>query len=91
LVSCVGWTSNNELFSISDDKQILRWSGDGDLLGTVSKFDIPSKEQSVFATDMAWSPVAPGKGQNSADTFVVAASDGSLSSCRKLLHMQQKW
>ena len=35
----MGWTSNNELYTVADDKLLLNWSGDGALLGTVGKFE----------------------------------------------------
>lgn len=80
-MSCVGWTSDNEVFSIADDKSILRWSADGELLGTVGTFDpqVPgSEEVTVFATDMKWFPPPPGKGQTVADTYVVGGTNGNL-------------
>lgn len=81
-MSCVGWTSNNELYSISDDKKINRWSGDGDLLGLVTKFDPSSKANesaNVCATQLQWLPSAPGKGQTIADMFVVGGTDGKIT------------
>jgi intraflagellar transport protein 80 len=75
----VGWTGNNELYSISDDKQIIKWSGEGDFIQTVSKFEPNATKKdslSVFVTDLAWIPVAPGKGQGTAEIFVVGATDG---------------
>ncbi|KAJ2996367.1 Intraflagellar transport protein 80 [Globomyces sp. JEL0801] len=81
LVTCVGWTQDNELYSVSDDKTILKWSGDGDLLSTVTTFNPSGKlvdddDPKVSVTDLKWFPASPGKGQMSADTFVVGGTDG---------------
>lgn len=84
-VSCVGWTSDNELFSVADDKSILRWSGDGELLASVGNFDPKSAENdaTVYATDLKWFPPPPGKGQTVADTYVVGGTDGKFYICAK--------
>lgn len=74
LASCVGWTGNNELFSIGDDKKIMLWSGEGDFLSLVNTFD-PTQNDDVYVTDMQWLPVAPGSKQFS-DVYCVAATDG---------------
>ncbi|KAI8802527.1 WD40-repeat-containing domain protein [Cladochytrium replicatum] len=43
IVSCVGWTGNNELFSCGDDRKIHRWSSDGEHLGSLNNtlFEVP--------------------------------------------------
>ncbi|TPX54497.1 hypothetical protein PhCBS80983_g05895 [Powellomyces hirtus] len=83
IVTSVGWTSNNELFSIGDDRKILRWSGDGDSLGgvTTTLFDKPKNGSTaeVDATEMHWVPVAPGKGgQVGAEVFALGGTDGKF-------------
>jgi intraflagellar transport protein 80 len=64
----------------------VRWSSAGELLETVTKFD-PSegrnKESIVYITDMAWFPLTPGKGQTSANTFVICGTDGYFYICTK--------
>ena len=55
-VNCLGWTSNSELFSLSDDKKVLKWSSEGEPQGQVSTFE-PSKgtnEAIVYPVDMHW-------------------------------------
>ncbi|KAJ3314721.1 Intraflagellar transport protein 80 [Boothiomyces sp. JEL0838] len=94
VVSCVGWTSNNELYSISDDKKINRWSGDGDLLGLVTKFDPSSKANesaNVCATQLQWLPSAPGKGQTIADMFVVGGTDDKVVEAHKGAILSLSW
>ncbi|KAI9202562.1 WD40-repeat-containing domain protein [Polychytrium aggregatum] len=99
LVTCVGWTSNNELFSCGDDQQMLRWSGDGEHLGAVpialfSKSKTlaaaqkagpsPEAQGSLYFTDIQWFPVAPSKGSSiGADLFVAAGTDGKFHLCTK--------
>ncbi len=84
MVASVGWTGNNELFSIGDDKSILRWSGEGEFLGNISLIDPNNKNSdnntTFYITDMKWFPPPPGKGQTVADTFVAGGSDGNLKS-----------
>ena len=60
----------------SDDKKILKWSGDGEARGLVTAFE-PSKTESVYITDMHWFPAAPGKGQAASDVYVTGGSDGT--------------
>ncbi|KAJ3020204.1 Intraflagellar transport protein 80 [Thoreauomyces humboldtii] len=82
IVTCLGWTSNNELFSIGDDRKIFRWSGDGDPLGPVPTLLFDSPKSDVDATEMHWVPVAPGKGQT-AEVFALGGTDGKFYLCSK--------
>ncbi|OAJ40437.1 hypothetical protein BDEG_24171 [Batrachochytrium dendrobatidis JEL423] len=85
IVTCVGWTSNNELYSVSDDRKIMKWSGDGDSLGILTTFE-PAQEDTLppaYITDMHWFPIAPKKGQSSSDIYVVGATDGKFYICTR--------
>jgi len=37
MVTAVGWSSNNELLSVGDDKAIHRWAMDGESMGKVTQ------------------------------------------------------
>ncbi|PIK37913.1 putative intraflagellar transport protein [Apostichopus japonicus] len=73
LVSCVAWTTSEELYSCSDDHQILKWNLVSDETSTLAK--LPNE---IYATDIHFFPRAlGGKGkQSQADVFVLAATDG---------------
>ena len=69
----------------SDDNQIIKWSPDGDYLGVATTFNANASlskgktEESaspVYITEFQWSPTAPGKGQSSAESYVIGATDG---------------
>ncbi|KAJ8030563.1 Intraflagellar transport protein 80-like [Holothuria leucospilota] len=75
LVSCVAWTTSEELYSCSDDHQILRWNLLSDETTTLAK--LPNE---IYATDIHFFPRGlGGKGkQTQADVFVLAATDGKF-------------
>lgn len=75
LVSCVGWGSATELYSIGDDHQILKWdfqTGDTSLVVQLPKDN--------YATDVHWFPQGAGskKQSNQSDLFVLACTDGTF-------------
>jgi len=53
LVSCVGWTSPEEVYSAGDDHQILRWN----LLTSESSLVVKLNDD-VYPTDMPARPLA---------------------------------
>jgi len=55
------------LYTCSDDKQILKWSQDGEMLGKIASVD-------AFVTSLAW---APNAGRRST-IFALACTDGSV-------------
>jgi intraflagellar transport protein 80 len=67
IVSCVGWTSGGELFSVSDDYTMLKWDINGEPESKVMDIDVP-------VMDMDWLP--SGKGAN--EVLALACSDGSF-------------
>jgi len=74
LVSCVGWTSPDEVYSAADDHQILRWN----LLTNESSL-VMKLPDDVFPTDMHWFPKAgSSKKGNASDVFALSSTDGKL-------------
>ena len=71
MVTGVGWTPSNELYSVSDDKSILKWGLDGESESKlVDNLD-------VFVTDMKWLTSVRG-GNVTAEVFVIGCSDGTF-------------
>lgn len=72
LVSCVGWTTADELYSCSEDHQILRWN-----LLTNETVLVVKLPEDIYPLDLHWFPKAVGgKKQNQAEIFVLTSSDG---------------
>ncbi|XP_072180610.1 intraflagellar transport protein 80 homolog [Diadema setosum] len=73
LVSCVAWTTSEELYSCSDDHQILRWNLLSDETSSLAK--LPND---IYATDIHFFPRGlGGKGkQSQSDVFVLTSTDG---------------
>lgn len=67
-MSTVGWSNNNELYSVSDDMTMQKW----DINGEPEKDPIMEVEQPVLAMD--W--LAAAKGQN--ELLAIGCSDGSF-------------
>ena len=78
LVSCVAWTTSEELYSCGDDHQILKWKRLSDETSVVAK--LPSE---IYATDIHFFPKSlSGKGkQPHSDIFVLSSADGELYVC----------
>ena len=75
LVSCVGWTSPEEVYSAGDDHQILKWN----LLTNESSLLVKLNDD-VYPTDMQWFPKAGASKKGSAsDVFALSSTDGELS------------
>lgn len=71
-MSCVGWTTADELYSCSEDHQILRWN----LLTNETTLVVKLPED-IYPLDLHWFPKAVGgKKQNQAEIFVLTSSDG---------------
>lgn len=49
IATSLAWSSDSQLLSCSDDKQIFRWSSDGERVGTA--LSVP-----VFVTSASWFP-----------------------------------
>ena len=80
LVSCVGWTTADELYSCSDDHQIMKWN----LLNGETTLVVKLPDD-IYPIDLHWFPKSlGGKRQIQADNFVLTSSDGKLS-CKYVL------
>lgn len=64
----MSWNGNNELYSVSDDMSLWRWSVDG-----VPEAKVCGIE--VNATDMHWFPIRNSRAAG-ADVFVLSCTDG---------------
>uniref|UniRef100_A0A8D0HV40 Intraflagellar transport protein 80 homolog n=1 Tax=Sphenodon punctatus TaxID=8508 RepID=A0A8D0HV40_SPHPU len=74
LVSCVGWTTADELYSCSDDHQIIKWN-----LLTTETIQIAKLPDDIYPIDLHWFPKSVGgKKQPQAESFVLTSSDGIL-------------
>uniref|UniRef100_A0A673GH61 Uncharacterized protein n=1 Tax=Sinocyclocheilus rhinocerous TaxID=307959 RepID=A0A673GH61_9TELE len=74
LVSCVGWTSADELYSCSDDHHILRWN----LLTNDTSVLVKLQDQ-IYPLDLHWLPKSvSGKKQAGAESFALTSTDGKL-------------
>nr|XP_057935123.1 intraflagellar transport protein 80 homolog isoform X3 [Doryrhamphus excisus] len=74
LVSCIGWTAADELYSCSDDHQILRWN----LLTNETSLVVKLPED-FYPIDLHWFPkTVGGKKQTSAEIFVLTSTDGKF-------------
>lgn len=75
LVSCVGWTSADELYSCSDDHQILRWN-----LLTNDTSVLVKLQDEIYPIDLHWFPkTVSGKKQAVAEIFALTSTDGKTS------------
>ncbi|NXC85112.1 IFT80 protein, partial [Cercotrichas coryphoeus] len=80
LVSCVGWTTADELYSCSDDHQIMKWNPVTSETARVVK--LPDE---VYPLDLHWFPRGTGgKKQSQAESFVLTSSDGKFHLISKL-------
>lgn len=72
LVSCVGWTTADELYSCSEDHQILKWN----LLTNETSLVVKLPEE-LYPVDLHWFPkTIGGKKQNLNEIFVLTSTDG---------------
>ena len=69
LVSCVGWTTPDEVYSGADDHNVNKWS----LLSNESSIMIKLPED-IFPTDMHWTPKVQGK--KGFETVALCSTDG---------------
>uniref|UniRef100_A0A8C7L7T0 Intraflagellar transport 80 homolog (Chlamydomonas) n=1 Tax=Oncorhynchus kisutch TaxID=8019 RepID=A0A8C7L7T0_ONCKI len=80
LVSCVGWTTADELYSCSEDHQILRWN----LLTSETSLVVKLQED-LFPIDLHWFPkTVGGKKQAQAEIFVLTSTDGKFHLASKM-------
>ncbi|NXW81335.1 IFT80 protein, partial [Hirundo rustica] len=80
LVSCVGWTTADELYSCGDDHQLMRWNPVTSEAARVVKLP-----DDVYPIDLHWFPRGiGGKKQSQAESFVLTSSDGKFHLISKL-------
>ncbi|KAJ6669441.1 hypothetical protein lerEdw1_008251 [Lerista edwardsae] len=74
LVSCVGWTTADELYSCSDDHQIMKWN-----LLSGETTQVVKLPDDIYPIDLHWFPKnVGGKRQTQAESFVLTSSDAHL-------------
>ncbi|ESP00252.1 hypothetical protein LOTGIDRAFT_225973 [Lottia gigantea] len=77
LVSCVGWTTPDEVFSCADDHQILKWN----LIGNHETSNIMTLPKDCYPTGMHWFPKTSSGGgskKSVSDVFVLTSTDGKF-------------
>ncbi|XP_078102173.1 intraflagellar transport protein 80 homolog isoform X2 [Sander vitreus] len=80
LVSCVGWTTADELYSCSEDHQILKWN----LLTSETSLVVKLPEE-MYPIDLHWFPkTVGGKKQNQTEIFVLTSTDGKFHLTSKI-------
>ena len=72
MVTAVGWTSSNELYSCSDDNTVFLWDMNGDPVSSPFTLETP-------VTAMSWQPAARG----SSETLALSCTDGSFKILNK--------
>uniref|UniRef100_A0A1A7YHY2 Intraflagellar transport 80 homolog n=1 Tax=Iconisemion striatum TaxID=60296 RepID=A0A1A7YHY2_9TELE len=80
LVSCVGWTTADELYSCSEDHQILKWN----LLNNETSLVVRLPED-IYPIELHWFPkTIGGKKQIQAEIFVLTSTDGKFHLVSKM-------
>ncbi|XP_077396712.1 intraflagellar transport protein 80 homolog isoform X2 [Festucalex cinctus] len=80
LVSCVGWTTADELYSCSEDHQLLRWN----LLSSETTLVVKLPDD-FYPIDLHWFPkTVGGKKQTPAEIFVLTSTDGKFHLVSKM-------
>ncbi|KAK2847315.1 hypothetical protein Q5P01_010314 [Channa striata] len=80
LVGCVGWTTADELYSCSEDHQILKWN----LLTNDTSLVVKLPED-IYPIDLHWFPkTIGGKKQTQAEIFVLTSTDGKFHLVSKM-------
>ena len=68
----MGWTTADELYSCSEDHQILRWN----LLNNETNV-VVNMQEDIYPIDLHWFPKSSGgKKQALAEIFVLTSTDG---------------
>ncbi|XP_066143483.1 intraflagellar transport protein 80 homolog [Euwallacea fornicatus] len=70
-MTCVGWMNTEEVYSISDENQILSWS-----VSTNQPSTIAQLEKNVFATDLQFLPRQGSNISKQGDLILVPCADG---------------
>ncbi|XP_058274268.1 intraflagellar transport protein 80 homolog [Hemibagrus wyckioides] len=74
LVSCVGWITADEVYSCSEDHQILKWN-----LLTNETSVVVKLQDDIYPIDLHWFPkTIAGKKQALAEIFALTSTDGKF-------------
>ncbi|MCJ8744856.1 hypothetical protein PDJAM_G00123440 [Pangasius djambal] len=74
LVSCVGWVTADEVYSCSEDHQILKWN-----LLTNETSVVVKLQEDIYPIDLHWFPkTIAGKKQALAEIFALTSTDGKF-------------
>ncbi|XP_005092728.1 intraflagellar transport protein 80 homolog [Aplysia californica] len=76
LVSCVGWTTPDEVYSSADDHHIIKWNLTNNETATL--LELPKE---CFPTSMHWFPKSAQSGAGKkagSDVFVLTSTDGKF-------------
>ncbi|XP_054901538.1 intraflagellar transport protein 80 homolog [Poeciliopsis prolifica] len=80
LVSCVGWTTADELYSCSEDHQILKWNLLTNETGLVVRLP-----DDIYPVDLHWFPKTVGaKKQTQGDISALTSTDGKFHLVSKM-------
>ncbi|XP_008424046.1 intraflagellar transport protein 80 homolog [Poecilia reticulata] len=80
LVSCVGWTTADELYSCSEDHQILKWNLLTNETGLVVRLP-----DDIYPVDLHWFPKTVGaKKQTQAEISALTSTDGKFHLVSKM-------
>ena len=75
-MSCVGWTSPDELYSGGDDHLVIKWN-----IATNETSTVMTPPKDCYPTDMHWFPKSAssvGGKKGASEIFVVTSTDGGL-------------
>uniref|UniRef100_A0A673BIA5 Uncharacterized protein n=1 Tax=Sphaeramia orbicularis TaxID=375764 RepID=A0A673BIA5_9TELE len=79
-IYCVGWTTADELYSCSEDHQILKWN-----LLTSETSQVVRLPEDIYPIDLHWFPkTVGGKKQAQAEIFVLTSTDGKFHLASKV-------
>ena len=71
--TALGWASANEVFSVSDDHEVLKWNQAASEV--IKAFSLPDD---VYPTAMQWLPVTQAGKRVQSDQYAVASADGKF-------------
>ncbi|CAH1115731.1 unnamed protein product [Psylliodes chrysocephalus] len=70
-VTCVGWSSTEEVYSAGDDCQVLSWSVSTNQSTRITKFS-----EEIYPTDLQFLPRTGGSLSKHGDLILITAADG---------------
>ncbi|TKR81001.1 hypothetical protein L596_014953 [Steinernema carpocapsae] len=73
MVCAVGWTTGDEMVSLGDDQQMLRWN-----LTTSEASQVAQMKPNVYPTAMHWYPRGSQRQTPANDVFLLSCTDGKI-------------